>query len=242
MAVSFRSAGGTDPGKIRSLNEDALLARPDIGLWAVADGMGGHQAGDLASRAVVAALGAIDARGSAAARLLDIHERLGQVNDRLRAEAVRRGPRMVIGSTVVLLLLDRDRFACIWAGDSRLYRLRGGRIEQLTRDHSRVQDMVDAGLMTADQAERHPLSNVVTRAIGGDAVLALDEIEGAALPGDRFLLCSDGLTKAVPEARIERVLIEAPLAQAPTWLIGHALAAGGPDNVTVALVDIQPET
>jgi serine/threonine protein phosphatase PrpC len=236
--AALLSAAATDPGKIRTCNEDALLARPDHGLWVVADGMGGHQAGDFASLAVIAALAAIDPRGTGAARLLEIHERLARVNDRLRAEAARRRPPAVIGSTVVVLLVDQDRFACVWAGDSRLYRLRAGRLECLTRDHSQVQELVDAGLMSRDQAERHPLSNVVTRAIGGDAVLALDEIGGVVVPGDRFLLCSDGLTKAVAEARIEQVLTEAPLLLAPARLIEQALAAGGPDNVTVAAVEI----
>src|SRR5262245_12597016 len=128
--TGFASAWASDAGKLRTLNEDAVVARPENGLWAVADGMGGHQAGDLASQAVIDGLASIGGSGAGMALLPAVHARLAMVNAELRGEALRRGPRAVVGSTVAVLLVEEARFTCVWAGDSRAYRLRAGRLER----------------------------------------------------------------------------------------------------------------
>ncbi|HVJ51634.1 MAG TPA: protein phosphatase 2C domain-containing protein [Aliidongia sp.] len=232
------SAAATHVGKVRKHNEDSYLARPEIGLWVVADGMGGHQAGDLASQTIVQALGGIEAPSDGAQFIGEVRTRLAAVNDALLAEAAARGNGAVIGSTVVALLTFGSFFACVWAGDSRLYRLRDGVLLQMNRDHSQVQEMVDAGLLAPELAESHPLGNVITRAVGVQDVLELDKVTDQLAPGDLFLLCSDGLSKTAGEADIARILHETQFAAAPERLIEAALQAGGNDNVTVIAVRI----
>src|SRR5438067_7891873 len=170
-AFRFISHGLTHIGLVRQRNEDAFLDRPDlgpgIGVWAVADGMGGHEAGDFASASIVTALGAIeppndlDSFAEAAAAELDA------VDHALRLRAAKLGPYAVIASTVVVLLAKEDEVAGLWAGDSRLYHWRSAGLRQLTRDHSKVQEMVAAGLLRPEQAAHHPHSNIVTRSVGG---------------------------------------------------------------------------
>ena len=162
----FHSSAATDPGG-RAHNEDALLDRPDLGLWAVADGAGGHAHGAAASAAVVAALDSIPPGLTAAEMLAQVRLRLGSVHAALLAEAGARGEGCVMASTVVVLIARGTHFACLWAGDSRLYRLRDGTLDQLTRDHSLVQELVDEGRLTEAEADTHPQRNVITRAIGG---------------------------------------------------------------------------
>src|SRR5689334_8144604 len=140
-----RSAARTHVGTVRRRNEDAVLDRAEIGLWAVADGAGGHQRGDYASARIIAALGEVDAAIPAIDRVADVKARLAAVNLDLRARAAAMGPDALIGSTVVVLLILADQICCLWAGDSRLYRLRAGRLRQLSRDQSHVQNLVDRG-------------------------------------------------------------------------------------------------
>jgi serine/threonine-protein phosphatase Stp1 len=198
VANAWRSAARTDTGKVRARNEDAFLALPEQGLWVVADGMGGHQNGALASRLVVEQLAEL-AQGSLEQRLVALRQALHRLNHRLGQEltVTAERPDTVIGSTVVALLLDGDRAACVWAGDSRCYLWRGARLYQLSRDHSLVQQLIDEQGLTPHEAARHPAAHALTRAIGASETLQLDILELDVLPGDVFLLCSDGLYQGV---------------------------------------------
>jgi serine/threonine protein phosphatase PrpC len=241
--VRFTSHALTHIGLVRQRNEDAFLERPDlgpgIGLWAVADGMGGHEAGDFASASIVTALGAIEPL----ADLGDIVEaaaaELEAVDGALRARAAKLGPAAVIASTVVVLLATAEEFACLWAGDSRLYRWRDGEFRQLTIDHSKVQEMVEAGLLRPEEAAHHPYSNIVTRSVGGGR-LEFGRLREAVQPGDRFLLCSDGLTNMVGDAEIAEELAAAPPREAALRLRDHVLARGAIDNVTIVIIHAEP--
>lgn len=238
-AFHFVSAACTDPGTVRKVNEDALLERPDIGLWAVADGMGGHRAGDYASNLIVRTLDGLAGPLSAATLLGEARTRLAGVNQRLRQESA-DGPGHTMGSTIVVLLIAAEYYCCLWAGDSRIYLLRDRRIEQLTRDHSHVQELVDHGLLSPAEARNHPQGNVVTRAVGADDDIKFDKRNARARPHDVFLLCSDGLTKELSDQEIARTLDEYPVDQAARALVQTALARGASDNVTAVLVELQP--
>jgi serine/threonine protein phosphatase PrpC len=235
-SVTVDAYAATDVGQIRSVNEDAILDLGEIGLWAVADGVGGADAGDRASQLIVESLGGIGKPASAAAFLTDVRQSLERVNRRLREEAAEAGRGRLIASTVVCLLFFRDWYCCVWAGDSRIYRLRGGRFEQMTHDHSEVQSLVDYGLITAEEARRHPNANVITRAVGADDTLQLDAVEGPIEPGDAFLLCSDGLTKVLDDWEIAAALDNYRPTEAVRHLIQTTLDRGAPDNVSVAAV------
>jgi protein phosphatase/serine/threonine-protein phosphatase Stp1 len=237
--TGFRSFAATHAGPRRHHNEDSYVDRPDLGLWAVADGAGGHAAGEVASAMIRDALEAIPPGLDAGRLLAEVRGRLLDVHVALHEEAARRGPGAVIASTVVVLLARGGHLAALWAGDSRIYLLRDGVLSQLTRDHSLVQEMVDAGALAAAEAERHPRANIITRAVGaGDEDLVLDKVTGTVLPGDRFLLCSDGLSKTLPEAEIAG-LLAAPEGVAPTeLLIAAALAREAGDNVTAVVVEV----
>ncbi len=232
---------GTDVGRVRSLNEDALLDRGDIGLWVVADGMGGHAAGDFASQAIVAALGQVAAPSDGSSFLREVEERIQDTHAALRQESVARGSGGIIGSTVVALLAWDRHYACVWAGDSRLYLLRDGDLHRVSRDHSLVQDLVDAGELAPDQAETHPQSNVVTRAVGAVEDLVLDKTHEQISTGDTFLLCSDGLTRHVSDQEIAAVLAGETAPGAAQVLIDMALERGAKDNVTTIVVRCELE-
>ena len=242
--LRFTSHGLTHIGLVRQRNEDGLLDRPDLGIWAVADGMGGHEAGDFASASIVTALGAIEPSGDLGALVEAAAAELVAVDAALRARAATLGPAAVIASTVVALFATSDEFACLWAGDSRVYRWRpgqgssgqdGGELRQLTTDHSKVQEMVEAGLLRPEEAARHPYSNIVTRSIGGGR-LEFGRLRDKAAPGDRFLLCSDGLTNVVGDSEIAQELAAAPPREAALRLRDHVLARGAPDNLTIVIV------
>jgi serine/threonine protein phosphatase PrpC len=235
-AERFRASAITDPGG-RAQNEDAYLSRSDLGLWAVADGAGGHASGATASRAVVTALETIPPGLTAAEMLAQVRLRLGSVHASLLAEAAENAK--IIASTVVVLIARGEHFACLWAGDSRAYRLRNDMLDQLTSDHSLVQSLVEDGAITEAEAERHPEANVITRAVGdGSDELGLDKVAGDILAGDRFLLCSDGLHKALPAPELARLLAE-DAAAAP--LVAAALGRGSSDNVTAVVVEVEED-
>lgn len=227
------SSAATHPGAVRPRNEDNLVDRPDLGLWAVADGAGGHGSGDVASTAIAESLGSIPPGLSAAEMLAQVRLRLTAVHAELQARAVARGQGGVIASTIVVLLVRGTHFAALWAGDSRIYLLRGGQLHRITHDHSLVQEMVDAGTLSAEQAERHPQANVITRAVGAEGPLELDKVADRLHPGDRFMLCSDGVFKELAEAEIAAHLARGAGAGE---MVERAVAAGGRDNVTVVVV------
>ena len=237
----FRSTARTHVGG-RALNEDRVLERPDVGLWAVADGMGGHMAGDVASTMVVEALGRVARFGSGYAYLNDVAAQLQAVNRQLLEGSGGGGGRPgLMGSTVVALLAHEGYYACVWAGDSRAYLLRDGRLTRLTHDHSLVQEMVDSGALTADQARSHPRANVITRAVGVADPLLLEKRHAPIDAGDIFLLCSDGLTGTMRDEEIEERLLRGDLDQAADDLLGLALGRGARDNVSLVLVSAYSE-
>jgi serine/threonine protein phosphatase Stp1 len=242
--LRFTSHALTHIGLVRQRNEDAFLDRPDLGLWAVADGMGGHQAGDFASASIVTALGAIQAPQDLGDFLEAAAAELTAVDIALQTRAAKLGPTAVIASTVVTLMAKADEFACLWAGDSRLYRWRSGdpagELCQLTTDHSKVQEMVDAGLLRSEDAHRHPYSNIVTHSIGGGN-LEFGRLRDRIKPGDRFLLCTDGLTNMVADAEIAQELSAAPPREAALRLRDHVLARGAVDNVTIVIVTAEAD-
>ncbi len=224
-------------GCVRQINEDRALDRPDLCLWAVADGMGGHDAGDRAAQMIVDSLGQTDGTRSGWGLLDDIRLRLFEANAALVARGRMSG--RTSGATVVVLVARQGRCAWLWAGDSRGYRLRGGELIRVTRDHSFVQELVDGGLLAPADARTHPRANVVTRAVGADQTLEIELRHDTVQPGDRLLLCSDGLTGMLDDGEIATIIANHEIEQAADQLIAAALAKGARDNVTVVLVQVR---
>jgi protein phosphatase len=232
--LCWTCAARTDIGPVRSRNEDAYIAQPGRGLWAVADGMGGHAFGDLASSTVVDALASVPLPGTLAGCIDAARGRLDQVNQSLRAEArARHVP--VIGSTVAALLACGHEAACLWAGDSRIYLLRQGRLQQLTRDHSQYEALRASGVDMATVAAN---PNMITRAIGAADMIEFDVATLPARDGDIFLLCSDGLSTPVAEQAIAAALAPGDCFHAARELVALALANGGRDNITAIVVRV----
>ena len=234
-SITFVSHGLTHPGLVRVHNEDAFLDRPEAGLWAVADGMGGHEQGDYASACIVGRLATFRPFADLEEYTDEVRRALSHVDVHLRARAKASGPRSVIASTVACLLVYGEEFAALWSGDSRVYQLRNGELHRLTIDHSRVQALIDAGLLLPQDAALHPEAHVVTQAIGAGR-LHFGTRVGMVRPGDRFLLCSDGLTGMVADSEIRDELIAAGPAAAAGRLRDLVLARGAPDNVTIVVV------
>ncbi|TMJ66054.1 MAG: serine/threonine-protein phosphatase [Alphaproteobacteria bacterium] len=232
-----RSAARTHVGTVRRRNEDAVLERAEIGLWAVADGAGGHERGDFASSRIIAALRRVDPALSGLSLVEEVKGSLAEVNREVRAKAATIGPNALIGSTVAVLLIWGDQYCCLWAGDSRLYRMRASQLRQLTRDQSHVQDLVDRGEILPEAAASHPMANIVTNLIGAFDRLVLEERHDRLEPGDILLLCSDGLSGTLRDTEIARILTGSPLAVAADGLIEQALARGARDNVSAVVVE-----
>ena len=220
----FRSAAATDVGRVREINQDSFVERTEVGIWAVADGLGGHSQGEVASRMVCDALGEVVPNSSFDDAVSAARDSVVNVNDQLIRAATRAVNAVNSGSTVVALLARGTRCAIMWAGDSRLYRFRDGRLEQLTRDHS---------LAESEGA----VSTAITRAVGGEETLLLDIVRDRVHAGDRFLLCSDGLTRTVSDGQIRAWLEHDDIRGAVDGLIKATLDAGAPDNVTALIVE-----
>lgn len=236
------SEGRSDVGRVRDLNEDSLLLRPDIGLWAVADGMGGHDAGDFASQTLVSELDHLVPLPSAPELLTAMEDRVIAANHTLRQTAQARGDSAIIGCTLASLVIFGGAFACVWSGDSRVYRVRDGSIEQISRDHTEVQELIDRGTITAEEALAWPRKNVITRAIGVFDTPELDMVQGRIEDGDVFVLCSDGLTEHVRNDEIREVASARPLSLVCDRLIEMTLERGARDNVTVIAVSCREAT
>jgi protein phosphatase len=230
----WTSASCSHVGLVREINEDACLDQPKRGLWVVADGMGGHTVGDFASRLVVETLSNALSPGSLESFVGDTRKRLEAVNQQLRAEAAARDVEM-IGSTVALLLAHDGRCAFLWAGDSRIYLYRNGRLKLLTRDHNQLEELKARGLAIVAGMDQRVLRGI-TRAVG--AMETLDPEEGVVEinDGDVFLLCSDGLSNAVSEQDIISALLPGNCQRAANKLIDMALERGGRDNISVVVV------
>ncbi|WLI88807.1 protein phosphatase 2C domain-containing protein [Massilia sp. R2A-15] len=230
--LRWTSAARTDIGLVRSRNEDALLEMGERGVWAVADGMGGHAYGDVASGMVVEALQALADPGDIDRFAAAAGDQLRAVNRRLRDEAVLRKVAMM-GSTVVVLLASGSEAAYVWAGDSRIYLYRNGRLRQLTRDHSQ-----------AEEYRAHPpgldappaMPNQITRALGAADTIDYEVGTLQVRDGDLFLLCSDGLSNPVEDQAIAEMLAAGDCRRAVDELVAQALANGGRDNISVVVV------
>lgn len=233
LAFHFESYGVSHRGCVRPRNEDRFLIEPETGLWLVADGMGGHDAGDLASASIVDHLAALGVAGSARELRARFEDGLGRAHEQIRAIAAERG--VVIGSTVAALLAIDGMYACLWAGDSRIYLVRGGAIGQISRDHTEVQELLDQGALTPEEARVWPRRNVITRAVGAHEDIVIEANQGEIQPGDIFVLCSDGLTAHVRDEEIEAAVLALPTRQACEALLDKTLDRGGTDNVTIVV-------
>lgn len=239
------STAATHVGHVRQVNEDAYLDRGDICLWAVADGMGGHHAGDVASSKVIDSLNEIES-GANSVRLSElvdtIEDKIISANEYLVKMAREHNDNRTIGTTVVALIANEDHCALIWAGDSRAYRCRNNDTVQLTRDHSQVEEMVQQGLLLREEAESHPASNVITRAVGASDKIFVDVDIVKIEPGDTYLLCSDGLNKHLSDTDINELLALTNVDDISRKLVETTLSRGAIDNVTVVIARALPDT
>lgn len=235
MELNWRSAEQCHRGKRRPSNEDAVISRPSAGLWAVADGMGGHKSGEVASNAIVDALQSVALNGNLADSVDAVEDVLGEVNDRLRAHARESGPGSTVGSTVVAMLALARVGVALWAGDSRLYRMRGRRLEQITRDHNPVSDLLDSGAVSEAEALAAD-TNIITRAVGGHSELFLDVAVFDIDPTDTYLLCSDGLYRELAFPELADALKDGSPAEVAQRLLSRCLKTAARDNVSLIIV------
>lgn len=234
--MRFECASRTNVGLKRKINEDSILAATERGLWVVADGMGGHEAGEIASTMVTDAL----------RRLPDVRdldelagaavEALRQVNGELIALARPLGRDQTIGTTVVGLAISDSAYRCFWMGDSRAYLLRDGEISRISHDHSLVQNLIDAGMLKPEEAESHANANLITRAVGVSETVEVDIAGGEAMAGDLFVLASDGLTRVVADDELAMEIQRGSLDEVADRLIDMVLERGAPDNVSLIIV------
>lgn len=234
--LTWISAGATDIGRIRQVNEDSYLERSDIGLWVVADGMGGHHAGDVASSSIVDILDETQSCDRLSDYVNEVEDRIITANNELVRLAKQHNDNRTIGSTVVAMIAVNGHCAVLWAGDSRAYRCRDRQCVQLTRDHSQVEEMVQQGLLLREEAEEHPASNVITRAVGAAENIYVDIDVVEAQVNDTYLLCSDGLNKHISDNEIAQFLQNENLEEIPQQLVKTTLERGAIDNVTVVVI------
>jgi serine/threonine protein phosphatase PrpC len=234
--MRFECASRTNVGLKRKINEDSILVGTDRGLWVVADGMGGHEAGEIASTMVTDALRCLPECNDLDDFIAQAVEALQQVNRDLINLARSGEGKQTIGTTVVGVAIEDGAFRCFWLGDSRAYLLRDGEISRLSHDHSLVQNLVDAGMLKPEEAETHENANLITRAVGVAEKVEVDVVSGEARSGDIFLLASDGLTRVVPDPEIAAELQLAPAGEAADRLIEMVLERGAPDNVSLIIV------
>jgi len=231
----FETGAATHDGCVRDHNEDRYLAAPDLGIWMVADGMGGHYGGDVAAQTIIDEVESVRQTSSAPdlrARFLD---RIARAGREIRAHSA-RNDGATIGATVATLLIHEAHFAALWCGDSRVYQVRDGALRQLSRDHTEVQQLLDEGVITGEQAAEWPRRNVITRAVGVRDEAEFDQITGTLQDRDGFVICSDGLTGHLPDTEIAEIIRGRPAQAACDALVTETLRRGASDNVTVVLV------
>ena len=230
----------SDTGKVRKVNQDASLDLPELGLWVVADGMGGHQAGEVASRTIIEHCQQTSEPGDLNSFIADVQNRLLQVNRNLRKIASEQYNNATIGSTVVALLAYGKQCAYLWVGDSRIYRLRETKLEQITRDHSMVEQYIEQGVMSVEEAQHSNIANALTRAVGGEDEMEIDLKVDEIQADDIFLLCSDGLYREVSEAEMTQLMSRGDDCFTMTKnLLDSALNNGARDNVSVSVIQIK---
>ena len=242
MSYRWWSCCRTTTGRQRRVNEDAYLSLDDLGLWLVADGMGGHTRGDVASRLIVEAFEGLTRPDSLENFAYEVKARLAMANQRMRDEARAAGFDQLMGSTVVAFLVYKREWMCLWAGDSRAYLLRDGRLTQISRDHSVAEELVQRGELRRDQAVTHPSSNRITRAVGAQDQLVVDQYRSFLRDGDAVLLCSDGLTKEVSDDEVAAIMDDYDCDEASEELVELSLERGARDNVTVAVIRFEATT
>jgi len=227
----WRSAGATHVGLERTSNQDSWLELPEAGLWVIADGMGGYHAGDVASRMVCEGVANFSPGATFEASIDELRQRVADVNQQLFAASVRPVDPVQSGSTVVMLLTAGDTCAALWAGDSRVYRLRQGELLQMTIDHSWAAELSRRGI-------KHQLTDhTILRAVGGESTLLLDVKRDQVQRGDRYLICSDGLYRELSPQQTAVLLGEGEVDHCAQRLLEAALAAGGHDNVTLIVIE-----
>lgn len=230
--LTWHSAGRSHVGKVRQVNEDAFYSSTEQAVWAVADGMGGHARGDYAAAVVAEAFVHFAPAKTLALSIRDLETRLCEAHKLCQGTF----PGEPVGAAVAALFIYRGYSFLLWAGDSRIYRLRGADFQQLTTDHTVAQEKYRRGELTAAQAETHRTAHVLTRAVGVHQTLYLEIDYAPVQPGDRFLICSDGLYKHLSVAEIQQYLEQGTLEEARDALINRALDKGGSDNITVIVV------
>ncbi len=238
--IEWRSGQCTDVGAVRQINEDALISNASLGLWAVADGMGGHAVGDVASTMIVEALEQVADTDKLSDFVDAVEQAILDVNSQIIEYANDNFDNATMGSTLVVLIIRGRVGVCLWAGDSRLYRLRNQSLTQLTRDHSHVQELVEIGAIEPEDAPFHPHANVITRAIGVEEDGFIDVNVFNTQIGDTFLLCSDGLYNTVNADQIAHYLSQKNVQQTAEDLVQASLENGAPDNVSVIIVKGDP--
>jgi serine/threonine-protein phosphatase Stp1 len=232
--LRLTSAARSESGSVRDTNDDSFIERSDLGLWAVSDGMGGHAHGQWASRKIIEALASVTGAGDLDADARAVTKAIRAANTEIYARVASDG--RPLGATVVAMLCKEGRLSIQWAGDSRLYRIRDSNLEQLTHDHTQVQELVDAGRMEPERAKNHLFSHVLARAVGVQPELELAVRDADAQLGDLYLLCSDGLHGVVSDPEILAATPKkSPLAICDA-LIDLCHQRGAPDNVTVIAV------
>lgn len=234
--TAYDTGSASHMGRVRSENEDSFIVRPEAGLWAVADGIGGHDDGKFASQTVVDQLDTMGRAISPGDLLARAEDRLVRANQHLRDVAHERGVTM--GSTVVALLIHGRYYAIAWSGDSRVYLVRGGQIRMLSSDHNEARELMDKGILTPEEARRWPRRNVITRAVGVHEDPNIEVVRGELAENDQFILCSDGLTNHVSDADILAHLHGRSAQGACDALVETTLQRGATDNVTVVAVKL----
>jgi type VI secretion system protein ImpM len=242
IAIKWRSSALSTMGKVRDLNEDAYLEKPESGIWAVADGMGGHLAGDEAAKSIVDGLGAIAPVDSIDELSAEVTACLKDTNNKLIRQAGENNPDQIMGSTVVVMLAVGSHCASLWAGDSRLYRWRNGLLSQLTRDHTMAAEIGFQDPPSPEASAADAQHNIVTRALGAEPELELDTLFFEARGDDIYLLCSDGLTKEASPQEITAIISGPDCAESSQALIDLAMQRGARDNVTVVVVVAEADT
>lgn len=233
---SFTSVENTHQGNVRTLNEDSILSRPEAGLWVVADGMGGHEAGEVASQMLVEDLKALPHRAYVSDFVDDVEDILLLVNQKLRTHSIENLNGSTVGSTVACLILSGAIGVVLWVGDSRLYRFRHGQLEQLTKDHSEVQAQIDRGILSEEQAENSSIKNMLSRAIGAFDKVDVDVNVFPINTDDLFLLCSDGLYNELSAKTLEKILASGSLTKISDKLMSECLSNEAKDNVSFIVV------
>lgn len=245
MSASFTLDVGshTEIGRVREHNEDDLRVDDGIGLFVVADGMGGHQAGERASHLAVDALQCYLQADDCDPCCCDhLRSAFRRANESIFRESLEFADRRGMGTTMTALVLQNGCYQIAHVGDSRAWLVRDGNCTQLTQDHSVMGEQLRAGLITREQAENHPLRNVLTRSLGNLPQVEVDVVEGDVLPGDVFVLATDGMTRALDERGIaERIGMAASAQEAARDLVRYACVADGSDNVTAVVVRCRPD-